>query len=140
MAAGSAVVLGPGDRGLGHAVATVTAAANEAFLRTALGPNSQNRETENGNERNGSVVSVRRKTSDVSALEVPVVAAPDQDPGLGLGLGPGPGSVTTTTTTTGPSNEIRLENMEASKMITTTSNRGTMRKDRDKRPLSPGKK
>lgn len=139
MAAGSAVVLGPGDRGLGHAVATVTTAANEAFLRTALGPNSQNRETENGNERNGSVVSVRRKTSDVSALEVPVVAAPDQDQDPGLGPGPGPGSVTTTTTT-GPSNEIRLENMEASKMITTTSNRGTMRKDRDKRPLSPGKK
>lgn len=139
MAAGTAVVLGPGDRGLGHAVATVTTAANEAFLRIALGPNSQNRETENGNERNGSVVSVRRKTSDVSALEAHVVAAPDQDPGLGPG--PGPGSVTTTTTaTTGPSHEIRLENTEASKMITTTNNRGTMRKDRDKRPLSPGKK
>lgn len=134
MAAGNAVVLGPGDSGLAHAVATVTTAANEAFRQTVLGPNSPNRETENGNERNGSVVSVRRKTSDVSALEVPVIAALDQDPGLG----PGPGSVTTTTT--GPSNEMHQENMEASKTITTTSNRGTMRKDKDKRPLSPGKK
>lgn len=126
--AGSLGVLGPGDRGLVLVAATATTAANGACLRIALGPNFRNRETKRENARNGSVVSERRETSDVSVLEALVVAAPDPGPGPGSGI----------TTTIGLSNETLLENTEASKMTTTTSNRGTMLKDRDKRLLSPG--
>lgn len=67
MAEGILGALGPEDRGLDPVAATATTAANGACLRIALGPNSRNRETERGNARNESVVSERRKTSDVSA-------------------------------------------------------------------------
>lgn len=118
-----------GDRVLVPVAATVEIAATVACPRTVLGQNFPNHETGRGNAKTESVVSERRETFDVFALEVPTRAAP------GPGLGPGPGSVTTIT---GPSKGTGLGSTAASKTTTTTNNKGTMRKDRDKRPLSPG--
>lgn len=104
-----------------------------AFPRTVLGPNFPNQETGKGNVKTVSVVSEKRGIFDVFALKVPNGAAPG--PGLGLGRVPVPGS---TTTTTGPSKEKGLGSKAVSKTITITINKGTMRKDRDKRPSLPG--
>lgn len=118
-----------GDRVLVPVAATVETAATVACPRTVLGQNFPNHETGRENAKTESVVLERRKPYDVFALKVPIGAGP------GPGLGPGPGSATTTT---GPSKGTELGNTAASKTTTTTNNKGTMRRDRDKRPLSPG--
>lgn len=111
------------DREVVPVAVTVKTVATAACPRTVLGQNFPDQETGRGNAKTESVVSERREIYDAFVLRVQNGAA----------LGPG-----SATTTTGLSRETELGSKAASKMITTTINKGTTRKDRDKRLLLPG--
>lgn len=123
-----------GGRGLGVAAVAVDAAVNAVCPRIVLVLNSPNHETGSESGKSVTVGSERPETLNESALEAPVAV------GHGPGLGPGRDTTTRTTiaSTIGPSSGTFLENRAALERNTTTSNKGTTLRGRDKRLLSPG--